>query len=185
MSLACTGEHSALLSSLARAGLLLISLATLRRSHGRRHRRSRPHSRPTMSTALATLRVKSRLEHLTKAQLLDLAAAQAGATAAGRRLADAHLAEHAPLPEWAVSNVLLSSDLLPHVMRTLGAEDLAAMRVCKGWRACWLATLVPRRILHPAGPPVIMDDVGKKFAAIDGERLAAVTASGNITLWNR
>ena len=40
-----------------------------------------------MSTSLATLRIKPRLEHLTRAQLLDLAAEQAGATAAGKRLA--------------------------------------------------------------------------------------------------
>ena len=150
-----------------------------------RCRDHRARSAAAMSTALATLRVKPRLEHLTRAQLLDLAAEQAGATAAGMRLADAHLAEHAPVPEWAVANVLLSNDLLPHVMQTLGVDDLAAMRVCKGWRACWRATLVPRRILHPAGPPFVVHHVGERMVAIDGDRLASVAAAGHLTLWNR
>ena len=88
------------------------------------------------------LRFESRLAHLTKQQLFNLAVEQAGATQEGLQIADAHLSEHVPLPEWAVTEVLLSNDLLPHVMRTLGAENLAAMRVCKGWRACWLASIV-------------------------------------------
>ena len=119
----------------------------------------------------ALTRGKQRLQHLTKEQLLDLAVEQASATQEGRRICDAHLAEHTPVPQWALAGVLLSPDLLPHVMRTLGAEDLAAMRVCRDWHACWRSTLVPRRILHLAEPPIVLPECLDALCAMDGERM--------------
>ena len=137
------------------------------------------------------LRFESRLAHLTRQQLFNLAVEQAGATQEGLRIADAHLSEHVPLPEWAVTEVLLSNDLLPHVMRTLGAENLAAMQVCKVWRTCWRETLEPRRILHLSGPPVVVEWSSTMshpaIVALDGERLALLEQSTlpRISLWDR
>ena len=113
---------------------------------------------------------ETRLKPLTYGQLLECAVEQAH-TCKARRITNQHLAKHTPLPEWAVTHVLLSADLLPHVIHTLGAADLSAMRVCRAWRACWRVTLEPRRILHPAGPSVAMQHPILALAALDAERL--------------
>ena len=118
---------------------------------------------------------------LTHQQLLELAADLATASEDSARRAEKHLAKHLPpLAEWAVSKVLLSSDLLPSLFLTLAVADAAASRACKAWRACWKATLVPRRILHPA-PPLPLPKVQGSILdmlAIDDKRLAISTVHG-------
>ena len=40
---------------------------------------------------------------------------------------------HKPLAQWAVEGVLLSSDLVPHLLAPLQLEDGAATAVCSRW----------------------------------------------------
>ena len=72
---------------------------------------------------------------------------------ANRHAADALLAKCSPLPERARDEVLLSTDLLPHVLATLDLEDGAAASVCHAWKAAWVATSDCRRILRPTALP--------------------------------
>ena len=61
-------------------------------------------------------RIALRLADLSHAQLLEIAAAGCEASTEVRNRADAILAAHKPLAQWAVEGVLLSSDLLPHLL---------------------------------------------------------------------
>ena len=56
--------------------------------------------------------------------------------------ADAILAAHKPLPQWAVERVLLSSDLVPHLLAPLQVQlkDGAAAAVCSRLADSWKAT---------------------------------------------
>ena len=40
----------------------------------------------------------------------------------------------APVPSWAVTEVLLSDDLIPSLFASLNCNDCAASAVCKAWR---------------------------------------------------
>ena len=53
--------------------------------------------------------------------------------------ADAILAAHKPLAQWAVEGVLLSSDLVPHLLAPLRLEDGAAAGGCSRWAEGWKA----------------------------------------------
>ena len=73
----------------------------------------------------------------------DLAALAAPAISADAELskeADRRIALHAPIPEWALSKVLLDKDLLSLILGKLEVTDLAAAKVCTSWRAWWWAT---------------------------------------------
>ena len=70
-------------------------------------------------------RVAARLVDLSHAQLLEIAAAGCEASTEVKNRADAILAAHKPLAQWAVEGVLLSSDLAPHVLAPLPLEDSA------------------------------------------------------------
>ncbi len=61
-------------------------------------------------------RIAARLADLSHAQLLEIAAAGCEASAQVKNRADAILAAHKPLAQWAVEGVLLSSDLVPHLL---------------------------------------------------------------------
>ena len=61
-------------------------------------------------------RIALRLADLSHAQLLEIAAAGCEASAEVRNRADAILAVHKPLAQWAVEGVLLSIDLVPHLL---------------------------------------------------------------------
>ena len=52
-----------------------------------------------------------------------------------------------PLPDEIVERVLLSPDLVPHILGPLDAEDGAAAAVCSQWLAGWKETNEPRRRL--------------------------------------
>jgi len=56
--------------------------------------------------------------------------------------------EYKPLPQWAVEEVLLSSDLLPQILAPLQLEDGAARAVCLAWADGWRATSEGRRQLR-------------------------------------
>jgi hypothetical protein len=74
-------------------------------------------------------RIALRLFDLSHAQLLEIAAAGCEASTKVKNRADAILAAHKPLAQWAVEGVLLSSDLLPHLLAPLQLQDGAAAAV--------------------------------------------------------
>ena len=98
-------------------------------------------SRPDLS------RLAARLGKLSHAQLLELAVAGCEASPEVTNRADAVLAAHKPLAQWAVEGVLLSSDLLPHVLGPLQLQDGAAAAVCSLWANSFKATSEGRRRL--------------------------------------
>ena len=92
-------------------------------------------------------RIAARLADLSHAQLLEIAAAGCEASTEVKNRADALLAAHKPLAQWAVEGVLLSSDLVPHLLAPLQLEDGAAAAVCSRWAEGWKATSEGRRRL--------------------------------------
>ena len=66
----------------------------------------------------------------------------------GMARAEAVLAAHQPVPQWAVESVLLSSDLVPHLLATLEPQDSAAAVACSVWAEGWRATSEGRRRLR-------------------------------------
>ena len=92
-------------------------------------------------------RLAARLVDLSHAQLLEIAAAGCEASAEVKNRADAILAAHKPLAQWAVEGVLLSSDLVPHLLAPLQLADGAAAAVCSRWADGWKATSEGRRRL--------------------------------------
>ena len=94
-------------------------------------------------------RLAARLVDLSHAQLLEIAAAGCEASTEVKNRADAILAAHKPLPQWAVEGVLLSSDLVPHLLAPLKLEDGAVAAVCSRWADGWKATSEGRRRLTP------------------------------------
>ena len=81
-------------------------------------------------------------------ELLEIAAAGCEASAEVKNRADAILAAHKPLAQWAVEGVLLSSDLVPHLLAPLQLEDGAAAAVCSRWVEGWKDTSEGRRRLR-------------------------------------
>ena len=75
-------------------------------------------------------RMAARLADLSHAQLVEIAAAGCEASTQVKNRADALLAAHKPLAQWAVEGVLLSSDLVPHLLAPLQLEDGAAAAEC-------------------------------------------------------
>ena len=90
----------------------------------------------------------ARLADLSHAQLVEIAAAGCEASTQVKNRADALLAAHKPLAQWAVEGVLLSSDLVPHLLAPLQLEDGAAAAVCSRWAEGWKATSEGRRRLR-------------------------------------
>eukprot|EP00964_Phaeocystis_antarctica_P072403 scaffold44267_cov69-Phaeocystis_antarctica.AAC.3 len=93
-------------------------------------------------------RIAARLAELSHAQLLEIAAAGCEASTEVKNRADAMLAAHKPLAQWAVEGVLLSSDLVPHLLAPLQLADCAAAAVCSRWADSWKATSEGRRHLR-------------------------------------
>jgi len=106
-------------------------------------------------------RVAARLADLSHAQLLEIAAAGCEASAEVMNRADAILAAHKPLAQWAVEGVLLSSDLVPHLLAPLQLEDGAAAAVCSRWAEGWKATSEGRRRLRKVALDFPQDLLGK------------------------
>ena len=101
-----------------------------------------------MEAVKPTSRMAARLADLPRSQLLEIAAAGCEASTQVKNRADALLAAHKPLAQWAVEGVLLSSDLVPHLLAPLQLEDGAAAAVCSRWAEGWKATSEGRRRLR-------------------------------------
>ena len=106
-------------------------------------------------------RLAARLVDLSHAQLLEIAAAGCEASAEVQNRADAILAAHKPLAQWAVEGVLLSSDLVPHLLAPLQLADGAAAAVCSRWADGWKATSEGRRRLTRVAFDFPRDLLGK------------------------
>ena len=95
------------------------------------------------------------------------------------RKAEARLATVAPVPEWAVTQVLLSGDLLPPIMASMRVNDVAAAMVCKAWHRSWQDTSELRRGLHRAPwPQPDTSDTFYGFMTLPGEQLCVLQHDG-------
>ena len=83
-------------------------------------------------------RFEVRLQSLSHAALVRLAAEGMRGCRQTRSMGDAMLAEESPLPDWA-SDVLTSADLLGPVLASLSLRDSPSARVCTAWRDAWRA----------------------------------------------
>ena len=126
-------------------------------------------------------RLAARLADLSHAQLLEIAAAGCEASTEVKNRADAILAAHKPLAQWAVEGVLLSSDLVPHLLAPLQLEDGAAAAVCSRWAEGWKATSEGRRRLRKVAldfPPDLLGDRSLDMAVVPGDNEQLVVKSG-------
>ena len=92
-------------------------------------------------------RLSARLSQLPHDVLAELAAQLCSESPAQQAAAEECMAAHNPLPHEMVERVLLSPDLVPHILGPLVAEDGAAAAVCSQWLVGWKATNEPRRRL--------------------------------------
>ena len=104
------------------------------------------HGEPFLAP-MAADRLRARLAQLPHDALLDICAYACSASEESRHAADARLSIYAPVPTWAVEEVLLSPDLMQDVMTTLSYHFGAAAAVCSVWRNAWRATAELRRKL--------------------------------------
>ena len=114
---------------------------------------------------------RSRLAKFSHAQLVEIAAAGCDASTEVKNRADAILAAHKPLAQWAVEGVLLSSDLVPHLLAPLQLEDGAAAAVCSRWAEGWKATSEGRRRLTRVAfdfPPDLLSKISLDLAVVPG-----------------
>ena len=104
-----------------------------------------------LAVRLATLPHDALVQLFTHDALAEFAAQACADSPAVAARAEAVLAAHQPVPQWAVEGVLLSSDLVPHVLAPLEQEDGAAAAACSAWAAGWRATAEERRRLYVIG----------------------------------
>ena len=120
---------------------------------------------------------RSRLAKFSHVPLLEIAAAGCEASAEVKNRADALLAAHKPLAQWAVEGVLLSSDLVPHLLAPLQLEDGAAAAVCSRWLEGWKATSEGRCRLRKVAldfPQVLLGSDSFDMAVIPGDDVRLV-----------
>ena len=85
-------------------------------------------------------RLQYRLQSVPHEELLSFAGEAAATNLALRNKADSRIAQSAPTPERARTEVLLSADLAPFILGKLRLEDWAAAKVCKSWQGAWKLT---------------------------------------------
>ena len=133
-------------------------------------------------------RIALRLFDLSHAQLLEIAAAGCEASTEVKNRADAILAAHKPLAQWAVEGVLLSSDLVPHLLAPLQLADCAAAGVCSQWANGWKATSEGRRRLTRVAfdfPPDLLGKYWLSLAVIPGEDKLVVRSNSVVRILTR
>ena len=126
-------------------------------------------------------RLAARLADLSHAQLVEIAAAGCEASTQVKNRADALLAAHKPLAQWAVEGVLLSSDLVPHLLAPLQLEDGAAAAVCSRWAEGWTATSEGRRRLRKVAlefPQELLGERSLHMAVVPGGDAQLVVRCG-------
>jgi len=119
-------------------------------------------------------RLSLRLGQLPHDVLAELAAQLCSDSPALQAAAEECMAAHTPLPHELVERVLLSPDLVPHILGPLEAEDGAAAAVCSQWLVGWKATNEPRRRLKQVPldfPEEIVTSRGPSMAGTPDGRL--------------
>jgi hypothetical protein len=152
---------------------------------GSRAPRSPSHVRPATFADLPEMttspRLAARLFSLSHAQLLEIAVAGCEASPEVKNRAEAILATSMPRHhQGAVDGVLLSSDLVPHILASLQLEDGAAAAVCSLWAEGWKATSEGRRHLTRVAfdfPQELLVDLND-MAVIPGDDEQLVVSSG-------
>ena len=116
-------------------------------------------------------RVGARLRSLSHATLLEIITQQAGASEDALRIAESFAKSLIPAPE-CMCEVLLSQDLLPHILSRVPNRSHICKATCKTWRRGWKDTLVRRRSALRLAPlnPWSAETICS-FAALDGDRL--------------
>ena len=133
-------------------------------------------------------RLAARLVDLSHAQLLEIAAAGCEASAEVKNRADAILAAHKPLAQWAVEGVLLSSDLVPRLLAPLTLKDCAAAAVCSQWANGWKATSEGRRHLTQVPfdfPPNLLGTPSFSMAVTPGGDELVVNSRSTVRILDR
>ena len=133
-------------------------------------------------------RMAARLADLSHAQLVEIAAAGCEASTEVKNRADALLAAHKPLAQWAVEGVLLSSDLVPHLLAPLQLEDGAAAAVCSRWAEGWKATSEGRRRLRKVAfdfPQDLLSDASLYLAVVPGGEQLVVRCDDTVRILAR
>ena len=125
-----------------------------------------------------TSRIAARLADLSHGQLLEIASLGCEASAEVKNRADTLLAAHKPLALWAVEGVLLSSDLVPHLLAPLRLEDGAAAAVCSRWAEGWKATSEGRRRLTRVALDFPEELLHHDMAVVPGGNEELVVRSG-------
>ena len=126
-------------------------------------------------------RLSLRLGQLPHNALAELAARLCSESPALQAAADECMAAHNPLDHEMVERVLLSPDLVPHILGPLGLEDGAAAVVCSQWLTGWSATNAPRRRLKQVPldfPEAIGNCAGLQMAGTPDGRLVVRTCTG-------
>ena len=83
---------------------------------------------------------EERLARLPVGKLIELAALGMRESSEAAHVGNAMINEFDPLPQWVVSDILLSPDLLEPIMAQLSLKDGSQLRlVCSVWRAAWKA----------------------------------------------
>lgn len=106
----------------------------------------------TTPTASSGSRLAIRLDALSREELLQLAAEALAELPVRHHLhprTDALVCRRKPLPTWCVAGVLLSPDLLPHLLDHLSLEDCEAAGACSMWASEWIVLLRRRRYIQP------------------------------------
>jgi hypothetical protein len=128
-------------------------------------------------------RLSLRLGQLPHTVLADLAAQLCSDSPALQAAAEECMAAHKPLPHELVERVLLSPDLMPHILEPLEAEDGAAAAVCSQWLCVWKATNEPRRRLKQVPldfPEELVTDYMQMAATPDGRLVVDEGSEVNI-----
>ena len=138
-------------------------------------------------------RLSLRLGQLTHDVLAELAARLCAYSPALQATAEECMAAHQPLSHQLVERVLLSPDLVPHILGPLDAEDGAAAAVCSQWLAGWKETNEPRRRLkevpldlpeelHTASDPLCSLRVA---VTLDGRLIASAYTERKVHILDR
>jgi len=101
------------------------------------------------SLALVDDRLAFLVSKLPAEEILKIALHGLRTSAATRTFATERHAETYPLPQWCVSNVLLSADLLPKIFSSLSLRDGGrASGACQTWNNTWKAVRQSRALKH-------------------------------------
>ena len=122
-------------------------------------------------------RLAARLGQLPHGVLAELAAQLCSDSPALEAAAEECMAAHTPLPHEMVERVLLSPDLVPHILGSLEAEDGAAAVVCSQWLDGWKATNEPRRWLKQVPLDFPEELLGRQSGAPQGSRVSSSVSS--------